>query len=190
LSGSRNTPARAHRLGVCRGEAIQPNARNNAMNEQTHDVLIEWNDNLKVGVQEIDEQHKVLVDLANRMHAAIRTRHGSEEVEPILDELIQYTKVHFTVEESVMRVLDYPGYEHHKQQHEHLIERIQEMREKIREGKSAVSFELMHFLKMWLTEHILESDKRMAKGLLERGAKASWSNEGWVKRLFHGLAAN
>ena len=50
-------------------------------------MLIEWNDELSVGIQEIDEQHKVLVGLVNEMHDAIHARHGSEVSSEILARL-------------------------------------------------------------------------------------------------------
>lgn len=76
--------------------------------------FIVWSDELSVGIEEIDEQHKVLVNLINRMHNAIAEKHGSEVVSGILAELVDYTKIHFAVEESLLRILGYPGYEEHK----------------------------------------------------------------------------
>ena len=46
--------------------------------------FVEWSDALSVGIEEIDEQHKVLVELVNRMHQAIHERHGSDVVKGIL----------------------------------------------------------------------------------------------------------
>jgi hemerythrin len=43
---------------------------------------------LSVGVEEIDEQHKVLVDLLNEMHDAIHERRGSEVAREILGKLV------------------------------------------------------------------------------------------------------
>ena len=69
--------------------------------------FVEWSDELSVGVEEIDEQHKVLVGLVNEMHEAIHQRHGSEVVQEILAKLADYTRIHFAVEESLMRILNY-----------------------------------------------------------------------------------
>ncbi len=46
--------------------------------------FITWSGELSVGIEEIDEQHKVLIGLINRMHDAIHQRHGSDVVESIL----------------------------------------------------------------------------------------------------------
>ncbi len=96
--------------------------------------------------------------MINRMHDAIHKRQGSEVVKEILGELADYTRIHFAVEESLMRILNYPGYDAHKEIHEELLGHVIELVEKVESGKTAIGFELMHFLKTWLTKHIMEED--------------------------------
>jgi hemerythrin len=148
-------------------------------------MLIEWSDELSVGIQEIDEQHKVLVGLVNEMDEAIRQHHGSEVTAEILQRLAEYTKIHFAVEESLFRIFDYPGYEEHKKQHDELIREVLELQNKVNSGKKSVSFQLLHFLKMWLTQHILDSDKEYGPYLLKSGLKARSSQSSWFKKLWH-----
>ena len=71
--------------------------------------LIEWSDEFSVGIQEIDEQHKVLVGLLNQLHQAIREHHGRATSREILGRLAEYTRTHFLLEESLMRLTHYPG---------------------------------------------------------------------------------
>jgi len=150
-----------------------------------HRPLIEWSDELSVGIQEIDEQHKVLVGLVNEMHQAIHEHHGSETAREILDRLGDYTRIHFAVEESLMRIFDYPGYEAHKKQHEELIAQFRQYHAKVQSGTAKISFELLHFLKLWLSQHILESDKDYAPHMLKLGAKAKSAQSSWFGRLWH-----
>ena len=128
--------------------------------------FVEWTGELSVGIEEIDEQHKVLIGLINQMHEAIQERHASDVVRDILDNLASYTKTHFVVEESLMRILNYPGYEDHKAVHEELLQHVIELKQKVDSGKTAIGFELMHFLKTWLTKHIMESDKAYSSHFL------------------------
>ncbi len=146
--------------------------------------LVEWSDELSVGIQELDEQHKILVGLLNQLHEAIEEHHGSSEARKILEQLAEYTRVHFAVEESLMRVLEYPDYEEHKQQHENLIAQVDDLRAKLDAGSHAITFELLHFLKGWLTKHILDSDKHYAPHFLDSGIRASWKKKSWVGRLW------
>jgi hemerythrin len=151
--------------------------------------FVEWSDDLSVGIEEIDDQHKVLVDLINEMHDAIHQRHGSEVVRDVLTKLAEYTKIHFVVEESLMRILGYPDYEAHKAQHEKLIQAIQELQHKVETGKTSIGFELMHFLKVWLTKHIMESDMNYSGFFLQSGAKPKLKKKSWTARLWAGLHA-
>ena len=146
--------------------------------------FINWSDELSVGIEEIDEQHKVLVNLVNRMHDAIDEHHGSDVVIDILSELADYTKIHFAVEESLMRILDYPGYEEHKEIHDELLEHVVELQQKVASGKTAISFELMHFLKSWLSKHIMEEDMQYSGFFLSVGAKPQLKKKSWIKRLW------
>jgi len=85
-----------------------------------------------------------------------------------------------------MRIFDCPGFETHKAEHQALVEQVVKLQGKLKAGKASISFELMHFLKIWLTKHIIESDKQYAPFFLEAGIKASWSkqSDSWIKRLF------
>jgi hemerythrin len=146
-------------------------------------LLIEWNDALSVGIQEIDEQHKILVNLLNELHDAIRQHHGRDASIAVMQRLADYTRIHFTVEESLMRILGYPEYETHKGHHEELIRQMQDLQARLNQGE-AVSFELLHFLRNWLTNHIMEGDQRYVEHFLSRGAQKSWHKKSWLERFW------
>ena len=110
--------------------------------------------------------------------------HGSQESQRILGELIQYTRIHFAVEESLMRMLDYPNYELHKKHHEMLIEQIYQLHKKLVHGNKSISFELLHFLKKWLTKHIMEEDMEYSPFMLGKGVKSHYEKKGWMSRLW------
>jgi hemerythrin len=149
--------------------------------------FVEWSDVLSVGIEEINDQHKVLVGLVNEMHEAIAQRHGSQAVRDILARLTDYTRIHFAVEESLMRILGYPDYDEHKAQHSELIREVGELQNKVDAGKASISFELMHFLKVWLTKHIMESDQRYGEFFIAAGAKPKLQKKSWGSRLWEHL---
>ncbi|WP_018608497.1 bacteriohemerythrin [Uliginosibacterium gangwonense] len=138
------------------------------------DILFKWSDDYTVGVAEIDEQHKELVRLLNDLHQAIHERHGSDASRKILNELAEYTRVHFAVEESLMRITHYPDFENHKKIHEALIQQVVELQNKLDSGTAKISFELLHFLKQWLMHHIVESDKLFGAFFTHSKASANW----------------
>ena len=142
------------------------------------DPLIEWNNELEMGIHEIDQQHHMLVNILNEFHEAIHQHKGTDVAEGILERLADYTRIHFAVEESMMRLLDYPDYDEHKRHHDELIETLKDLTVKFASGKKSVNFELIHFLKLWLTKHIQESDMAYTGYFLERGVVAKPSNNG------------
>lgn len=146
----------------------------------TTDALFQWSDSYKVGIQEVDEQHKELVNMLNALHNAIVNHRAKESARRILDQLAEYTRTHFLLEESLMRVTHYGGFELHKKQHEELIQQVQDLQAKLDSGTATITFELLHFLKGWLTHHINESDKRFGLHFAQANnlqGYANWSNE-------------
>ena len=141
--------------------------------------LIQWSDQFSVNIQEIDEQHKVLVDLLNQLHNAIREHHGRATSREILNRLAEYTRTHFLLEESLMRLTHYPGFDIHKKQHQELMQQVDTLQQKVDKEKVAISFELLHFLRNWLIQHINDSDKRFGAHFDKVGlaAYAHWSKD-------------
>jgi hemerythrin len=141
--------------------------------------LFTWSDDFSVNVQEIDEQHKVLVGLLNELHVAIIEHHGRITSREVLDRLAEYTRTHFLLEESLMRLTNYPGFEVHKQQHEDLISQVRALQHKLDNENVAITFELLHFLKNWLIQHINDSDKRLGAHVQKAGLGqySAWSSE-------------
>jgi hemerythrin len=138
-------------------------------------ALFQWSDSFSIGLQEVDEQHKVLVGLLNELHEAIVKHHGSQAARDVLNRLAEYTRTHFTVEESLMRLLNYPEFQQHKQMHEDLLHQVIDLQHKLDTGQAAITFELLHFLKVWLTKHINESDKRFGAFAVSKGLEPAWS---------------
>lgn len=122
---------------------------------------LNWSDDYSVGVEEIDAQHKVLFGLLERLREAIHAKQGSVACGEILDELVAYTQEHFALEESLMREAGYPDLSVHEERHRELMVSVEAMRQKI-DGGASISFELLHFLRNWLTKHILNEDKAYA----------------------------
>lgn len=142
--------------------------------------IFDWKKEYAVGIQEVDEQHKTLVKLVNSLYDAIINNHEATVLRNILDRLVEYTGVHFLIEESVMRIVDYPGFSIHKKQHEYLLNKVRELQRKLDQENVKITFNLLRFLKSWLTYHIIESDSRYAiyiKQQMGTTQDLSWTKE-------------
>ncbi len=122
--------------------------------------LLQWSENLRIGIREIDDQHKALIAMINELHQAIVARNAKDIAREILDRLADYPLTYFRDEEGLMQRSGYSALESHREQHEDLIRRIGELRNQFDAGNSKITFELMFILKQWLTRHVNESDRR------------------------------
>lgn len=134
--------------------------------------LFKWTSEYSVGVVEIDDQHKVLIDLINRLFVTALNRDHKEAVSEILDQLIDYTRTHFSREEELLGESSYPVLSDHQVQHRAFVEKIESIAARYRDGK-IVTFELINFLKRWLKEHILQADMGYTVYLEKSGQRAA-----------------
>jgi len=123
-------------------------------------AFYEWKDNFSVGISEMDEQHKKMVGILNRLYEAMKAGKASKELTAIIDEMIDYTKYHFGSEEKLMEKFSYSGLAAQKEEHATFVKKSLEFQDQVASGKLAVSIEVMNFLKDWWTNHILVSDKK------------------------------
>lgn len=133
--------------------------------------LFPWSDTYSVKIGIIDAQHKNLVNIINELHQAMTTGHGKEELGTILSTLIKYTQVHFKTEERFMESHQYPEYVQHKSEHDQLTQTVLDFQGKFQRNELGVTIEVMGFLKDWLINHILGSDKKYAPFLNARGVR-------------------
>lgn len=127
--------------------------------------MIHWQDSYSVGVSAIDEQHQQLVDIINRLFAAMKSGQGQQELGQTFSRLIDYTKEHFSFEESLMEQYDYPEAYRHKQEHVGLTKRVVNLNEQFQSGAILLSVETSHFLKDWLLQHIQKTDQKFGSFL-------------------------
>lgn len=131
-------------------------------------VLFNWSEDYSVKVNGLDNQHKKLVGLINELHSAMKEGKSREVLGRIINELISYTKFHFTAEENLMLQNKYPGYAKHKEEHEAFTKKVIEFEEKFKSGSIVLSQEVILFLKDWLINHIQRTDKNYSPYLLNK----------------------
>lgn len=131
--------------------------------------LFVWDQSLAVEIAEIDEQHKVLVGLLNKLHKAMREGKGSEVISAVLCELLEYTDFHFSTEENYFAKFKYPSAKRHTIAHDALRKKVAGFKSKYDNGELKITIDVMFFLKDWLKKHIMESDKRYVPFLKEQG---------------------
>jgi hemerythrin len=133
--------------------------------------LFTWSDTYSVTVKSMDEQHKKIFALINQLHEAMIAGKGKLVIGSVLNEMLDYTRTHFTAEEKVLEKFTYAGLPEQKKEHAIFIGKIVEMQQKLQAGSLTVSLEASQFLRDWLTSHIMVIDKKYASFLSEKGQK-------------------
>ncbi len=129
---------------------------------------IEWESRFSIGNEEIDNQHKKLVNIINRFMEAKANGKSNEVLKQTLMELVSYTNYHFTDEERLMLKFNYPHYQEHNGEHRVLVKRLREVLEHIKAGRHYANDELFTLLKNWLLKHVLVHDQQFGKFLFEK----------------------
>ncbi len=120
-----------------------------------------WDKLLSVGVDEIDEDHRKLINLFNILNHSVTAGESKEYLAATLEELINCTVWHFSHEERLMLKHRYQEREEHKAEHQELIQSAKELQQEILQADKPVADEHIQFLERWLTEHILTADGRL-----------------------------
>ncbi|MCF6365326.1 MAG: bacteriohemerythrin [Bacteroidales bacterium] len=122
-------------------------------------VLIRWNSTYELGHKEIDEQHMKLVDIINDFYNAFATAQAHEKIGGIIGELVNYTVFHFTAEEEIFKNSTYPETEQHIKTHKEFVDKLKKYHQEVKDGNMTTTYDLMTFLRDWLLEHIMGTDK-------------------------------
>ncbi len=131
--------------------------------------FIEWAEEYSVNVKEIDDQHKGLFQIINNLNDAVSEGKAPGVIDATIHKMIEYANVHFATEEKYMTKYHYPGYQEHKAEHDQFNLKSLEMNGRLKAGVYVMSTEILRFLKDWLTNHILVTDKKYGPCFNENG---------------------
>lgn len=128
---------------------------------------IEWDNSLSIGVEIIDEQHKMLIQKLQDLSEAFKVGLEQNKMLKTIDFMIDYTDFHFSEEEKLMAENNYPGLEIQKSQHTEFRETLDHIQEDyMDEGPTkALATSINVFLLNWLRQHITVSDVQIGKYL-------------------------
>jgi hemerythrin len=129
---------------------------------------LEWSEKYSVGIPQIDRHHRMLIAFINGLGETRQAGGDVEKLGRILDELVAYTRMHFSYEETLFDQYGYPEQDGHREDHRRLVARVQEFVERYKSGKGDLGNELLDFLQHWLDHHILEDDMAYSAFLREK----------------------
>lgn len=126
-------------------------------------ILPVFSDKFKTGIAIVDEEHQMLFNIIAKIHKAIEVELVHDKFDlilDILDELKEYTYVHFADEENYMQEIGYEGLAQQKLLHQKFIETLADLNlDEVDDNQEAYLYEFLNFLQNWLINHILKVDK-------------------------------
>ena len=119
-------------------------------------AILAWVPELDTGIDEIDRQHRRIVDYINKLYE-LRESPDREALGDVIGEMVDYTLSHFVFEETLIENAGYMFAGPHKKVHELFTRRVSEMQTRFDAGED-VAAELHGMLSRWLFNHIRNED--------------------------------
>lgn len=135
-------------------------------------LFVRWIDEkYSVNIGDIDEQHKKLIGIINEAYQAKIENLNRKTIAGILEKMADYAKTHFQAEEQLLSEHGYPELEFHRNAHLFFMTKAGELNRDFALNEDSIIEDMLTFLKEWLIKHIMETDKRYAPFLNERGIR-------------------
>ena len=115
----------------------------------------------------IQNEHDLQFKLLRAVESAVAQQLNEKDLATLVEQLSEYTNVHFLSEQLLMRMYDYPAYQEHQQRHDELVTQIMALKQKLNSGNEEETTKLIASLRDWLTGHI-ERDDAIFTRYLER----------------------
>ncbi|NQZ94463.1 MAG: bacteriohemerythrin [Moritella sp.] len=122
-------------------------------------ISLEWNEEMSVGIDEIDTDHKKILSIISSIIDAIDTNCNAETIEKYFSDLTACTTDHFKQEEALMQTLAFNDFIEHQKGHQTFLNQLPELKNKLLNSNNVEAAEqVSQFLYDWVIEHILISD--------------------------------
>ncbi|MCF8178127.1 MAG: bacteriohemerythrin [Sulfuritalea sp.] len=125
-----------------------------------------WREDFEIGIAEIDLQHREINNLLHRLKLSADKQYAYA-ANTLLGELVVLTRIHFAVEESLMRLLSFPDTDTHVAEHRHLMEQLERFKQRAQDFD--ISDGLSDFIQSWLLDHIDSHDRKFVAHFLSKG---------------------
>jgi hemerythrin len=125
--------------------------------------LYQWSDEYVLGIDEIDGQHRRLIEIANEVYTVLNDQWRLDkynQILKVLDELKAYTVYHFQSEEAYMERIGYKKRFSHAMQHKAFVEKLKAVDlSEVDEAQEKYLRELLGFITDWVVNHIMTTDR-------------------------------
>ncbi|MBT3254746.1 MAG: bacteriohemerythrin [Candidatus Marinimicrobia bacterium] len=129
--------------------------------------MFKWTDDMSIDHGFIDEDHKKLFDIANRVDQLNHPNRRAEELKQTIRELYDYVKYHFEREELFMQEIQYPNADVHHEKHEAIVKEMNHyLTTSHHMGEMLENFRLL--MNKWVLHHIMDEDIQLREFMKSR----------------------
>ena len=128
---------------------------------------MQWKDEYSVGVAEIDDQHKGVIDLFSVIDTAIEGRKSWSDVFFKIEQLREHARFHFALEESLMRMHGYSKQAEHVEQHKHFLDKLDQLQ--MTTLSRQVTMNTINYLSNWYADHMQTQDRDFVRYIIDNG---------------------
>lgn len=133
--------------------------------ENTKEVkhMLKWDSDFEIGITEIDQEHKMIIDNFEKLYNLMREGNGHSYYPELLNFLEKYVTEHFDHEEIYIAEHAKDLLDYQKKLHQNFKDQVYNLIE-THQSKEVTNEDLIRinlFIKDWLVHHILIEDKKI-----------------------------
>jgi hemerythrin-like metal-binding protein len=132
--------------------------------------ILRWDNSLELGLEQVDAQHKQLINMINELNIAVEYGQPNSSMLPIVVRLQKYADSHFKTEEEIFAKYGYPDRLDHEAEHVIFIDKVKYIRRQCQMIDTPMSAKIRDFLLNWFCNHIRTRDMEYKKYIEQNGA--------------------
>lgn len=132
-------------------------------------TLLTWNPATSVGVRAMDDQHGILMEAVNELRLALVRGCGQDRISEMLDQLIEFTRMHFSSEEQLMEQTGFAGLAEHRAEHHRLLAEMLQAAHRLQYGEALHLRPVLCSLHDGFLRHIEGMDQEYSPWLRDHG---------------------
>jgi hemerythrin len=132
-------------------------------------TVLTSNPTFAVGVRAMDDQHGILMDAIDELRQASVRGAGRQQIGELLNQLIDFTRMHFASEEKLLEQYSYPALEEQRAEHRHFVAHLVESAHWVQHGEIVPMRPLLSFLREWCLSHFEGMDQQYGPWLNDHG---------------------
>ncbi|HEX8960033.1 MAG TPA: hemerythrin family protein [Geobacteraceae bacterium] len=136
-------------------------------------LIAKWSERYSVNIEEMDGQHKKLLNLMNGLDDALQGGKDGKLIAALVSDLNDCVEVHFREEEKLMEGLNYPHLGAHKSQHLHFLVQFHMMNSAYQSGHLELVQIFVQYLKNWFVFHLFSEDRTYGAFVESRNTRMS-----------------